>query len=88
MQIEKLDKDGIKCIVEQDNDKFNEYLDITDNTICGRHPIGVLLECLRAQDAKTFETELAQYGQSGKIIDNKSDTSVSYASIVTRDITV
>ena len=58
-QIEKLDKEGIRCIVEQDADKFGEYLETTDNTICGRHPIGVLLECLKQMDRATFTTELA-----------------------------
>eukprot|EP00347_Sterkiella_histriomuscorum_P023645 403333881 len=84
-QIERIDKDGINHIIGQDVEKFNEYLDITDNTICGRHPIGVLLECLKEMDTRTFETELAQYGQSTNIIDDKRETSVSYASIVTRD---
>lgn len=58
-QIERLDKDGIRHIVEQDADKFSEYLENTDNTICGRHPIAVLLECLKELDTKNFSTELA-----------------------------
>lgn len=34
---------GIKCIEELDSEKFHHYLKTYGNTICGRHPIGVLL---------------------------------------------
>lgn len=41
--IESMDKEGIEHICNQDGEKFSQYLKKTENTICGRHPIGVLL---------------------------------------------
>jgi len=83
-QIEELDKEGIKHIVNHDVDAFTEYLKGTENTICGRHPISVLLQCLKEQNNLELESELVRYDQSGKIKNPMRDTSVSYASIVTR----
>ena len=34
-QIERLDKQGIQWIIAHDADKFAEYMESTDNTICG-----------------------------------------------------
>lgn len=86
-QIEKLDKEGIQSILEHHSDKFNEYLDITSNTICGQYPIKVFLECVKASEGeKRFESKLVKYGQSEQIIDDRNANSVSYASIITREI--
>ena len=41
--IEKLDKRGMALIEKHDAKGFEDYLSETDNTICGRNPIMVLL---------------------------------------------
>lgn len=41
--IEKLDKRGMELIEKHDTKGFQKYLDETDNTICGRNPILILL---------------------------------------------
>jgi AmmeMemoRadiSam system protein B len=46
--IEGLDREGMTLITRQDSKGFREYLARDANTICGRHPILVLLETLQA----------------------------------------
>jgi len=41
--IEALDRKGMDVIEKLDPQGFSEYLKEYGNTICGRHPIGVLL---------------------------------------------
>ncbi|KAF4725952.1 Protein memo1, partial [Perkinsus olseni] len=45
--IEAMDREGMALIEKQDFEGFKRYLQMTGNTICGRHPISVLLEILR-----------------------------------------
>jgi MEMO1 family protein len=62
--------------------KFAEYLARTKNTICGRHPIGVLLGALAAieqEKGRISKIKWVRYEQSSKCF-NVSDSSVSYAS--------
>jgi AmmeMemoRadiSam system protein B len=49
--IEALDRQGMFCITEQDATAFTSYLKQTGNTICGRHPVGVMLKAI--EHAKT-----------------------------------
>mmetsp|Transcript_10654 Transcript_10654/g.27893 ORF Transcript_10654/g.27893 Transcript_10654/m.27893 type:complete len:82 (+) Transcript_10654:321-566(+) len=42
--IEQLDRRGMAAIESGDVDEFYRYLDETDNTICGRHPISILMQ--------------------------------------------
>lgn len=79
--IEAVDKRGIELIEKQDSKGFKSYLEATDNTICGRHPIGVLLNILENSKLKT-KTSFLHYTQSEKV-KSKRHNSVSYASIVT-----
>lgn len=79
--IEKLDKAGIQNIINQDPDGFLKYLDETDNTICGRHPIAVFLYAMKYSGLDT-KTNLMYYKQSNQIKSRKQ-SSVSYASIIT-----
>jgi len=60
---------------------FAEYLTRTKNTICGRHPIGVLLGALSKleEEGRSAEIKWVRYEQSSKCFDIK-DSSVSYAS--------
>ncbi|KRX05425.1 hypothetical protein PPERSA_05534 [Pseudocohnilembus persalinus] len=81
--IEKLDKKGMEFIEKQDSKKFNEYLQDTDNTICGRHPIGILLQIIENSKFKEqLKTQFLQYAQSNKCT-KQTDSSVSYAAGVT-----
>jgi AmmeMemoRadiSam system protein B len=81
--IEKLDKLGITYIEKQDPSGFQDYLEETENTICGRHPIAVFLYALKYSGLNTLsETKLLRYNQSSQVKTSKQ-TSVSYASIAT-----
>jgi MEMO1 family protein len=79
--IEKLDRRGIDLITNQDPEGFVNYLEETENTICGRHPISVYLQALKHSGLNT-KTELLFYTQSSKN-KTKKQSSVSYASIAT-----
>ena len=61
---------------------FADYLARTKNTICGRHPIGVLfgaLAVLQEEHAKSPHLQWVKYEQSSQCFTIK-DSSVSYAS--------
>ncbi|KAJ3479941.1 hypothetical protein NLI96_g8708 [Meripilus lineatus] len=61
---------------------FAEYLARTKNTICGRHPIGVLLGALttlESEHGKPAKLQWVRYEQSSQCF-TLSDSSVSYAS--------
>lgn len=60
---------------------FTEYLRRTKNTICGRHPIGVLLGALSVleKDGRAPSLAWVRYEQSSECR-NINDSSVSYAS--------
>jgi hypothetical protein len=61
---------------------FSEYLKKYGNTICGRHPIGLLLSCLnelkRSDNPPNMSLKFLNYAQSSHCITN-GDSSVSYA---------
>jgi len=63
--------------------EFAEYLETTENTICGRHPIGVLLGALveveKSKERKDIKLEWVRYEQSSEC-KRINDSSVSYAS--------
>ena len=63
------------------HEKFTKYLDRTKNTICGRHPIGVLLGALAVveQENRTPKIKWVRYEQSSHCL-TIMDSSVSYAS--------
>lgn len=60
---------------------FTAYLERTHNTICGRHPIGVLLGALVALEEKGKDARMKwlRYEQSSRCM-SFDDWSVSYAS--------
>jgi AmmeMemoRadiSam system protein B len=76
--IEKLDRQAIQIIEKLDIDAFQAYLKTTKNTICGRHPIAVLLYAL--EKLKGAKSQCVKYAQSSHCKTYK-DSSVSYASI-------
>lgn len=84
--IEGLDKAGMSIIEGLDPGKFADYLRKFGNTICGRHPIGVLLQAIQALVNGTngpvrsrASLRFLKYAQSSQCR-NMSDSSVSYAS--------
>ncbi|CAH1758848.1 7491_t:CDS:2 [Entrophospora sp. SA101] len=69
--IENLDREGMSIIETINHKNFVNYLQRTKNTICGRHPIGVLLAAIEALPntstaANTMEavSETANSGES------------------------
>ncbi|OCH96453.1 UPF0103-domain-containing protein [Obba rivulosa] len=65
----------------QAHHNFADYLAKTKNTICGRHPIGVLLGALTAlqREGKAPKLKWVRYEQSSQCV-SVHDSSVSYAS--------
>jgi MEMO1 family protein len=61
--------------------EFTKYLTRTGNTICGRHPIGVLSAAVESLSERTSESRLkwVRYEQSSPC-ETIEDSSVSYAS--------
>jgi len=81
--IEKLDHRGMSLIEENSASGFTKYLEETQNTICGRHPIGVLIQIINnSKYSASLKTKFVKYAQSEKVKD-KSQSSVSYAASVT-----
>lgn len=83
--IECLDREALEAISLEDpshaHDSFNAYLKRTKNTICGRHPIGVLLGAMikLQETAVRQKLRFVRYEQSSQCLTGK-DSSVSYAS--------
>ncbi|KAG0353640.1 Protein memo1 [Gamsiella multidivaricata] len=80
--IRTLDREGMDKIEQQNHANFCKYLKKTRNTICGRHPIGVLMAALEADatnNGNKYRTRFVHYAQSSGAR-NASDSSVSYAS--------
>lgn len=82
--IQDLDIQGIDILESLSFDMFQAYLADTENTICGRHPIAVLLaalESLREKDEFSKQTlKCLHYDQSSQC-KKYTDSSVSYASL-------
>lgn len=58
-------------IEKQDPEGFHKYLQETENTICGRHPIAVFLNALKAAKGLETETRFVRYAQSEKATSKK-----------------
>jgi MEMO1 family protein len=84
--IAEVDLESMNAVETGSHSKFWEQLDRTGNTVCGRHPIGVLLaavEKLREQDdslsPETGRFRFVRYERSEKC-QTVRDSSVSYCS--------
>ncbi|KAF4635275.1 hypothetical protein G7Y89_g2827 [Cudoniella acicularis] len=83
--IEKIDKLAMGAIEEGSHNGFLENLRATNNTVCGRHPIGVVLSAIESlkEDGKLAadkgKFKFMRYSRSSDVVD-VSDSSVSYAS--------
>ena len=62
---------GIELIERQDREAFYQYCEETENTICGRHAIGILLAMLKAQATGSCQAELVAYDQSEKVLNEE-----------------
>jgi AmmeMemoRadiSam system protein B len=82
-QIAELDREGMAAIEAVDAAAFAGYLRRTGNTICGRHPIGVLLAALEAAAAggAPHAVRFVRYDQSARVASARQ-SSVSYAAAV------
>eukprot|EP01108_Squamamoeba_japonica_P007942 TRINITY_DN6903_c0_g1_i1.p4 TRINITY_DN6903_c0_g1~~TRINITY_DN6903_c0_g1_i1.p4 ORF type:complete len:178 (-),score=87.72 TRINITY_DN6903_c0_g1_i1:39-572(-) len=77
--IESLDKDAMELIESLDADAFYQFVRKTGVTICGRHPIHVLLRLVQLHERDTrFDVRFLDYKQSSKA-EHRDDSSVSYA---------
>ncbi|XP_061766572.1 protein MEMO1 isoform X1 [Nerophis ophidion] len=78
--IEHLDKMGMGIIEQLDPMSFTNYLKKYRNTICGRHPIGVLLNAVTElrKNGLDMNFTFLNYAQSSECR-NWQDSSVSYA---------
>lgn len=74
--LEKLDLGAWEHIRDKDVAGFKQYVDKTRATICGRHPISILLSMLPADS----EAHLLKYDTSGRMTGD-AETSVSYLSL-------
>ncbi|KAK6527127.1 hypothetical protein TWF281_010320 [Arthrobotrys megalospora] len=87
--IEQLDKAAIDAIETGSHDAFARYLRETKNTVCGRHPIGVIMaaleEVVKRREQKGEDVtgkgnfKFVRYEQSSRCR-RVEDSSVSYAS--------
>ena len=69
----------MNIIQNQNHLEFHQYLKETRNTICGRHPIGILLALIENSKLDRGSLLFLDYSQSTKVI-SINDSSVSYAS--------
>ncbi|KAA3679215.1 MEMO1 family protein [Paragonimus westermani] len=80
--IQALDEEGMNIIERLAPSAFTTYLNNYGNTICGRHPIGILLQAVEAlhgnSPAGRFDFKFVKYAQSERCR-NMNDSSVSYA---------
>ncbi|KAF2071349.1 hypothetical protein CYY_007327 [Polysphondylium violaceum] len=74
--IEDLDKTAMRIIEGGDPVAFSKYLKETKNTICGRHPIAVMLWTAKLAK-QNYDIESLYYEQSSQVTDCH-DSSVSY----------
>ena len=79
---EDLDKQALDIIAEMDSKKFDEYIKKTNNTICGKNPIIIVLSIIeeykKNHHDKKISFDTAGYSQSEKA-KSMNDSSVSYA---------
>lgn len=79
-RIERLDLGAVECILARDVTGFEQYVERTGATICGRDAIGVLLRLL----PDGLAGAVAAYDTSGRMTGDWNH-SVSYASLVFRE---
>ncbi|CAI7772158.1 unnamed protein product, partial [Closterium sp. NIES-53] len=78
--IEAMDREGMAAIEGGGAKAFRDYIERTGNTVCGRHPIGVLLQMAELCPSPP-SIRFVKYEQSSHC-HSMRDSSVSYASAV------
>jgi MEMO1 family protein len=79
--LSKLDNDAIKEILELNPELFNDYLEKTGVTICGKHPISIMLYLAKYYSKdNNLKTKLIEYTTSGDLTGDYHHC-VSYAGI-------
>lgn len=79
---ESIEQVDLQCIAACETGKHKEWLDIlekTGNTVCGRHPIGVMMAAIEALGSLSGRFKFVRYERSSDFV-KISDSSVSYAS--------
>jgi len=79
-RIEILDREAMKIIESGDSEAFEDYLERTDNTICGRTGIKLLISMFEKTKMSPY-IQFLKYGQSNRVT-SKNDGSVSYATAI------
>ncbi|KAI0178937.1 UPF0103-domain-containing protein [Hypoxylon sp. FL1284] len=82
--IKQLDQQAMDAVASGDHDSFVDNLKHTNNTVCGRHPIGVMMAALEQLESEWPEGgqhrfKFVQY-QRSSLVEDVDDSSVSYAS--------
>jgi AmmeMemoRadiSam system protein B len=80
--IEAMDRHAMQIIERLDSNEFLEYLNETENTICGRNPISIFLQMVELYhenaENERVNMEFLDYSQSSQV-KSEDDSSVSYA---------
>jgi MEMO1 family protein len=74
--IDKIDRMTMEAIKTGEHEEFWKSLRKTGNTVCGRHPIGIIMAALESLDSRF---QFIQYTRSSDCV-KVSDSSVSYVS--------
>eukprot|EP01062_Namystynia_karyoxenos_P030414 TRINITY_DN22726_c0_g1_i1.p1 TRINITY_DN22726_c0_g1~~TRINITY_DN22726_c0_g1_i1.p1 ORF type:complete len:352 (+),score=108.39 TRINITY_DN22726_c0_g1_i1:85-1056(+) len=74
-----MDHRAMELIEQQDSRGLDKYFEETGNTICGRHPIGILLRAMRHTPGCQGKPQFLHYSQSQRCRGPRDNT-VSYAS--------
>ncbi|OAA37696.1 UPF0103/Mediator of ErbB2-driven cell motility (Memo-related) [Metarhizium rileyi] len=82
--IKILDEAAMDAVKSGNHDAFVDNLQLTKNTVCGRHPIGVAMAALEllsreVADERKCRFQITQY-QRSNLVEKPSDFSVSYVS--------
>ena len=87
--IERVDKACMEAVERGEHRGFLDVLKATGNTVCGRHPIGVVMAALevlgkqsegeREEDERKGRFRFVRYERSS-LVEEIGDSSVSYAS--------
>jgi AmmeMemoRadiSam system protein B len=77
--IERMDLEATSILQQVDVNGFSDYLSKTQNTICGKFPIFILLKAL-SMTQHQWKPQLLHYQQSSQVRD-MNDSSVSYVSM-------
>lgn len=79
---ESIEQVDLQCIAACETGKHKEWLNIleeTGNTVCGRHPIGVIMAAIETLGSQSGKFKFVRYERSSDCV-KISDSSVSYAS--------